>query len=673
MKNKALVLLFWVLSLQNAIHTYAQCSPNFYDGFESGSYSPTWTMGSGLTSGAVTTTNPANGTYRLEGTGGVSSHLTGFSTTIAAATPSIISWWIYPTGTGASNYVVLGDGAVTATNCISFCYWQGGTNIRFVSSSTAVYNCTPNQWYHIEMRNVNFTTHTFDIYINNNLIQANFPFRSSTQNTLSNIHLYNFNNAVGVWDDVTIGGAPISLSQTNTPSLCNGQAMGSINLTATSTNAGALTYAWSNAANTEDVSGLLAGTYSVLVTDGLGCQDSITNITITEPTAIVSDTTSTPVTCFGDADGTASITVTGGTPGYTYVWSNGSITPSINLLNGGYYECTVTDANGCTHVNSVIVTQPAAMNANFNSTTPSCFGDVNGSTSIVMTGGTPGYSYLWSTTETTPTISNLAPGWYYCTTTDTNNCTHQDSVYIAEPALLNADLATASNPTSCNGNEGAIDINISGGTPGYTYLWNNGNTTEDPTGLIQGGYTVTVTDANGCTDSYTTTLTDPTPTVVTLNIPEDTVCLTNSAFNLTGASAAGGVFSGAGVTGGSFTPSVAGVGTQNITYNYTDANNCVSMAQDVIVVIPCLGLENEGTNEVVRLYPNPASSFIYVDIVLPGVPVNVTLVNELGQMMDTHTLIDQHNMLNIESYPAGIYYVQISQGQEMRVEKIMVK
>ncbi|MGL4597309.1 MAG: hypothetical protein ACRCYO_07275, partial [Bacteroidia bacterium] len=130
--KKLLPLLLALLALPFASN--AQCAPNFYDGFESGSYTPTWTLGAGLTSAAVTTTNPYSGLYRLEGTGGVSTHLTGLSTIIPAATPATISWDIYPTGTGATNYFIAGDAAVTATNCIMFSYWIGSSNsIRFVS------------------------------------------------------------------------------------------------------------------------------------------------------------------------------------------------------------------------------------------------------------------------------------------------------------------------------------------------------------------------------------------------------------------------------------------------------------------------------------------------------------------------------------------------------------
>jgi hypothetical protein len=107
----------------------AQCGSLFYDGFESGSYTPTWSAGSAPITWNVTTNNPAQGLYRVEGTGGNSTHLTGLSTTIPSSTPAEMSWWIYPQGTGATNYVVAGDNSVTGTNCVMFCYWLGSSNL----------------------------------------------------------------------------------------------------------------------------------------------------------------------------------------------------------------------------------------------------------------------------------------------------------------------------------------------------------------------------------------------------------------------------------------------------------------------------------------------------------------------------------------------------------------
>lgn len=206
---KSIVKSFSALLLVTLAYnlSFGQCT-HFYDGFESGSYSPTWNVGTALTSSDVSTSNVAQGSYSLTGTGGTSSsHLTGFSTSIPAVSPTEVSWYMYTnTTTSSVSYTVMGDNAVNATNCVFFSYWRGSSSeIRFVSSTNMEYSATPNTWYFIELKNIDWTAKTFDIHINGNLISTAFPFRSTSQNEITQIHLYNYDNNTGYWDDVTIG------------------------------------------------------------------------------------------------------------------------------------------------------------------------------------------------------------------------------------------------------------------------------------------------------------------------------------------------------------------------------------------------------------------------------------------------------------------------------------
>ncbi|PKR81301.1 hypothetical protein CW751_04380 [Brumimicrobium salinarum] len=191
----------------------SQCS-HFYDDFESGAYSPTWSVGSSLDSYDVSTTNVPQGSYSLTGTGGDENHLRGFSTTFAAATPSEVSWYIYTSNTNQrESYTVMGNSSVSATNCVFFSYWHGDeNNIKFINSSFGSpnfdYPATSGNWYFIELKNIDWTAKTFDIYINGTLESSDFPFRSSSQNAISEVHLYNFDiNGTGYWDQITIGEA----------------------------------------------------------------------------------------------------------------------------------------------------------------------------------------------------------------------------------------------------------------------------------------------------------------------------------------------------------------------------------------------------------------------------------------------------------------------------------
>lgn len=780
---------------------FAQCSPSFYDGFESGSYTPIWTIGSGLTSAAVTTTNPASGTYRLEGTGGTTTHLTGLTTAIASATPSMISWDIFPTGTGSTNYFVAGDNSVSATNCVMFCYWLGSSNaIRFVAGSTYQLVVTPSVWHHIEMRNINWTNHTFDIYIDNVLQSTAFPFRSSTQNSITNLHLYNFNSGVGVWDNITLGTAPIALTNTTTSTTCPGGSDGAIDLSVSGGTPG-YTYSWSNSATTEDLTGLAAGTYSVTVTDANTCTQTA-SFTITSPPTFTVTATATPLSCSGSNDGSATAVSSGGTGTYTYMWSNGWITPTITGLAGGVYTYTVTDVAGCSATQSVVVTQPAALSVAPAQSDVLCNGGSDGSATVSVSGGTGPYQYAWMPGNgTQPTASGLVTGSYTCTITDTNNCTTTQSFLITEPALLTAassatailcaggmaditvtasggtapytgdgtfsvtagtypytvtdangctgttsitvteppaiavsssvvnvscnggnngsidltvnggtgpftfswnggaytteDLtglsagtysgiltdangcqdsgsvaitepavlaattASSAGPSTCSGADGSIDLSVTGGTAGYTFLWNTTATTEDLSALTAGTYSVTVTDTNGCTASTTVTLSDPNPPTVTYTSGVTTLCADDASITLSGGSPAGGVYSGTAVTGGVFDPSNNVLGGNTITYSYTDPNTmCAASATAVITVNACTGIADPAAAESgFTILPNPNNGTFLLQLNAKE-NADARIYDALGQLLGTQQVQPGvAQQLHIET--PGVYLIVV--------------
>lgn len=255
---------------------------------------------------------------------------------------------------------------------------------------------------------------------------------------------------------------------------------------------------WSTAETSLAISGLSAGTYSVQVNYQSGCVGTDT-VTLVAPAQLVGAPTTTDVLCFGDTNGTASIATSGGTGAITVDW--GANDP--NMLAPGYTSYTMTDANGCTEMDSVMINEPSAVDLSITGQSLACFGDsTGGSADAVVTGGTPGYTYTWSNGDTTSTASNLSVGWYNVNVVDMNGCTSQDSVEITEPTMLTISGTTTD---EISGNDGEIDLTVGGGTPPYTYSWTNGApAVEDPTGLAGGSYDVTVTDANGCTitDSY---------------------------------------------------------------------------------------------------------------------------------------------------------------------------
>jgi large repetitive protein len=291
--------------------------------------------------------------------------------------------------------------------------------------------------------------------------------------------------------------------------LCHGAATGEVDLTATGGTA-PYSYTWSNGATTQDIINLIAGTYTVIVTDDNGCVDSL-SATITEPAAPLALTATTvDVLCHGAATGEVDLTATGGTAPYSYTWSNGATTQDIINLIAGTYTVIVTDDNGCVDSLSATITEPAAPLA-LTATTVDvlCHGAATGEVDLTATGGTAPYSYTWSNGATTQDIINLIAGTYTVIVTDDNGCVDSLSATITEPAAPLALTATTVDVLCHGAATGEVDLTATGGTAPYTFAWSNGATTEDIINLIAGTYTVIVTDDNGCVDSLSATITEP--------------------------------------------------------------------------------------------------------------------------------------------------------------------
>jgi hypothetical protein len=271
------------------------------------------------------------------------------------------------------------------------------------------------------------------------------------------------------------------------------------------------TYIWSNMATTANLANVVAGTYNLTVTDANRCTVTL-SATITNTGGANVSVTKTDVSCFGGSNGTVNTTVTGGRSPYTYLWSNNATTANLSNVAAGTYRLTVTDASGCFTYSSAIVEGPASalVAVAQNSTNVLCNAGNNGSARASATGGTAPYTFRWNNSATTAQISNLVAGTYRFTATDANGCTASREVVIAQPDVLA--LTFNNTNASCLPN-GAARAVVTGGTSPYTYRWSNSVTTANNTNILGGNYSVTVTDASGCTLSGTTTLGSATSTV----------------------------------------------------------------------------------------------------------------------------------------------------------------
>ena len=293
--------------------------------------------------------------------------------------------------------------------------------------------------------------------------------------------------------------------------VCNG-ATGSASVVPTGGTA-PYTYLWDNGATTATTN-LTAGTHSVTITDAHGCNKTLNNINVTQPTALVANVTQTSSPCSGIGSGSATATAVGGVPPYNFAWSNGQTSASLSNLNAGAYGVTVQDANGCTvSVNNITIVAPAALSTVATVNQIDCNGNNSGSAMAIATGGATPYNYIWSNGQTTAMASNLSPGTYTATITDGNGCTSQTTANITQPTALNAVVGNVVN-ASCSAATGSATAVAIGGTAPYTYLWNNGQTTATATNLWAGSYAATITDANGCTTTTSANVAAPQPLTV---------------------------------------------------------------------------------------------------------------------------------------------------------------
>ena len=409
--------------------------------------------------------------------------------------------------------------------------------------------------------------------------------------------------------------AAISATPTITHVACNGGSNGQAVLTVSGGTA-PYTYVWKNGSNTtiattKDVSGLTAGTYTVVITDSKSCSLTLasgTAITITEPTALSISASKTNVTCYGSANGTISLMVSGGTSPYTYAWSNGATTKNLSGLAPGNYSVTVTDANGCSTSNSssaVVIAEPTALSASAVATAATCKGNSNGSINLTVSGGTSPYTYLWSNSAATEDISSLGTGFYSVTVTDNNGCTATASATVTEPTSIS--IAAAVTNVDCNGSaSGAINLTVSGGTSPYTYDWTDitgTNNPEDRTNLSSGTYSVTVTDSKGCNASGSYSITQP--TAISLSASKTNVSCNSGSDGMILLSVSGGTPPYTYLWSNSeTTKDVYNLAAGTYTVTVTDANQCtasLSGLNSVTLTAPAALTASTYSNNIVCL------------------------------------------------------------------------
>lgn len=344
-------------------------------------------------------------------------------------------------------------------------------------------------------------------------------------------------------------------------------------------------YTWSNGATTQSITDLEPGSYTLSVVDANGCT-AVQTVTVNAfGCALQASVSASNVSCNGNNDGLASVNLTGATDPVTFNWSNGASTQSVNNLAPGTYTVSILDGNNCPAELSLNISEPPLLSANATATGVTALGANDGTASTAPTGGNPGYTYLWSNGATTQQISGLSPDTYTVLVTDVVGCTAEQTVTVlAFNCALSASLSSA-NALCFGSSNGQATIAVSGGSLPYNYLWSNGATTQTATNLVAGTYTVTATDAAGCSIAQSVNVGQPALLEASVVNVQNVLCpqdKTGSAdIAISGGTAPYSIFWPGGNT--------SNLGVGSYTVSVTDANSCTTTASFSII-----STDNEG-------------------------------------------------------------------------------
>lgn len=406
---------------------------------------------------------------------------------------------------------------------------------------------------------------------------------------------------------------------------------------------------WSNGATGASVSGLAPGSYTVMVTDADGCGASAT-VSVGGSPAIDLHIMGVNSGCAANGSASAMVMPGSGTPPFQYSWSNGATTSIINNLDAGTYSVVVTDAAGCTATDQITVTGSSDIAVSATATDNACFGENNGSATATATGASGQVFYMWSNGGSSQTINNLATGTYFVTVVDNaSGCTATTSAFVGQPSEV---TATASGVNGGCTTLGSAEAAASGGTGPYTFAWSTGDTGASISGLSSGTYTVTTTDANGCTDEASVTIASGGGLDVAVDITNPSSSTTDDG-SVT-ATASGGQSPYTYIWNTSdYGPTISGLAGGTYSVTVTDVQGCTGTAVAMLQQLGCIG--NKVWNDLNRDgCQDPGEIGVGgVAISLTGTDVNGNAVN-----MTTQTLANGSYLF--EDLEAGDYEVVVN-------------
>jgi hypothetical protein len=459
------------------------------------------------------------------------------------------------------------------------------------------------------------------------------------------------------------------------PPLCNSSDDGSIQL---SVNGGTppYFYTWAHGAFSDDVSQLIEGEYSVTVADIHGC-DTVLGITLVSPDMLeLTLDTTINVQCPGDSSGLIIVNAIGGTPPYRYDWSTGSTDSTVlEGLPTGMYSVTLSDATGCKSAirDIAVIAINAPLQIDFDSVqSVTCHGDSTGFVIAYVTGGNPPFSFNWSagtqhmSIDGRDTLSSLPAGNYQVTITDATGCVGSSGIaIITQPTRLTFLLDVLLHNVCFGDSLGLIDVAVAGGTLPHSFLWSNGETTQDIENLPAGGYQLVITDSLGCAISTQTfDIDEPDSVIIAFETANEMSMLANGWAEVI-------------VTGGtppytylwdttaaSQTSAIAinlTSGTYHVTI--TDDNGCDYVAS--VFVDRSTSVSHEEENEI-RIYPNPARDWVIIESENTIETVMMYGIDGRVREVVTKELTQGSLRIDVSALPAGVYLIRVN-GEIMKV------
>lgn len=504
----------------------------------------------------------------------------------------------------------------------------------------------------------------------------------STSNTFSplsagvyNVRVRDDQGCVASWPSNTIVTMPAqwNTSTSVTDPSTIGASDGAINLTVTG---GTLpyTYLWSNAQTSQDISGLAQGTYTVTITDGRGCTTTAT-ATVNNPGCNLSlNGTHDNVTCNGLSDGSITVTPVNGTGPYQYSIDGGNTYQASSTfagLTGGNYTILAEDGNQCTATVTVNIIEPSVLSVPVLVTPLSAPGAADGALDATATGGTPPYTFQWSTGATTEDINNLSAGNYCVTVTDANACTvtNCSSISYSNPACNGFAISNVAvvQPT-CPGDEGRITTIVTGGTNPVLYSVDNGATFQNGVSLFDvapGSYNILVRDNAGCELLYSN---NP----VVINAPAEldpTIVRVNGGFAIVDTFVSyRWLRDGLPISGETdtllMTPAVG-----DYTVEVTDSRGCKDTSNTLSIAV---GIEDIELLSAVKLYPNPVSDKLNIES-SQAQAISITLTDLQGRTIRHNTFNQGTSSIDVSEVAKGMYLIQLRSGGELEVRKVLVK